>query len=349
MRYSVVSRFRGTLLGALIGQRLASSQEREFPNSYDLDPIAVLGTESLITLGKLDLDDWRCLRQAKPTPQQPASTNLAPTHSTSVKVILATLPVALFFHENPQKLRQNLLHGLKIWEDNPVVRDGTLAVGYAIAQILTEKLHPRTLIPEIIAFIGETSTSLPEQLTKVNTLLDQGASLEQAQTAFSRQEKLAKGIAMAFYCFLSTLEDYRLAVLLAHQQSNIWQQDNWRLHLHSISAITGALSGAYNSIAGIPLGWQILYSQADLATWGLSNFAGMVELADALVAVWSGLYNHALHSEQLDPKGDFSDGEELPLALWSPIPQNSRYNSAFQSQPLSPGWVFAAPRVIRSR
>jgi ADP-ribosylglycohydrolase len=339
MRYSLVSRFRGTLLGALIGQRLAS---QEFQNSCDIDRIAVLGTESLITLGKLDLDDWR-------KPQQQASANLALTHRTSLKVILATLPVALFFHEHPQKLRQNLLHVLKIWEDDSVVRDGTLAVGYAIAQILTEKLHPRTLIPEMIAFIGETSTSLPQQLTKVHTLLDQGASLERAQAELSKPEKLTNGIAMAFYCFLSTLEDYRLAVLRANQHRDIWQQDHWRLHLHSISAITGALSGAYNSIAGIPLGWQILYSQADLATWGLSNFALMVELADALVAVWSGLYNHALDSEQLSTEGDFSPEEEISLPLWSPIPQNSRYNFALQSQPLSPVWVFAAPRVIRSR
>lgn len=338
MRYSVVSRFRGTLLGALIGQKLASSQDRTSSHSYDLDEIAVIGTKSLIKLGKLDLDDWQHL-------QQPASTNNYP----SMKVILATLPVALFFHENPQKLRQNLLHVLQIWEDNPIIRDGTLAVGYAIAQILTEKLHPPSLIPEIIAFIGETSTSLPQQLSKVHTLLEQGASLQQVQAELSKQEKLTQGIAMAFYCFLSTLEDYRLAVLLAHQQSNIWQQDNWRLHLHNISAITGALSGAYNSIAGIPLGWQILYSQADLATWRLSNFAEIVKLADALVAVWSGLYNHALHSEQLGIQGDFSTEEELPLPLWSPISPNIDDNPNLQSQPLSPLWVFAAPRVIRSR
>ena len=336
MRYSIVSRFRGTLLGALIGQSLAASQDKEFQNRCDIEPIAVRGTKSLIRLGKLDLDDWQSL-------QPQASLNI------SLKVILATLPVALFFHENPLKLRQQLLGVVKIWDDDPVIRDGTLAVGYAIAQSLTEKLHPRTLIPEAIAFIGETSTSLPQQLIKVNNLLERGASLERVQIELSKEEKLSQGIAIAFYCFLSTLEDYRLTVLQANQLSKMWQQDQKRLYLQSTSGITGALSGAYNSIAGIPIGWQILYSQANSATKRLSNFSGMVELADALVAVWSGLYNHAQHLGQLSAEGESIPESEVVLPLWSPIPDGNCYNSDLQSPTQPPLWVFAAPRVIRSR
>ncbi|OUL24869.1 ADP-ribosylglycohydrolase family protein [Nostoc sp. 106C] len=342
MRYSVVSRFRGTLLGALVGESLAFSSAKEFQNRCDIDRIAILGTESLIALGRLDLDDWRAR-------QQQASANLAITDSISLKVILATLPVALFFHENTFKLRQNLLRVLKIWEDDPVVRDGTLAVGYAIAQTLTEKLHPRTLIPETIAFIGETPTSLPQQLLKVNTLLDRGAGLERVQVELSKEDKLSSAIAMAFYCFLSTLEDYRLAVLRSTQYGDVWRQDYWHLHLHSISAITGALSGAYNSNAGIPVGWQILYSQANSAAWELKNFSQMVELADALVAVWSGLYNHAQHSGQLRTVGDFIPDEEASLFLGDAIRQDNRDNSENQSNAHPPLCVYAAPRVIRSR
>jgi len=329
MHYSVVSRFRGTLFGALVGGSIASASDQKLPDRYDIDKIAVLGTESLIRLGRLDLDDWRCLQRATPTQQQPASTDLAITNNILGKVILATLPVSLFFHENTFKLRQNLLRVLEIWEDNPVVRDGTLAVGYAIAQALTEKLHPRTLIPETIAFIGETPTSLPQQLLKVHALLDRGAGLARAQAELSREDKLSNGIAMAFYCFLSTLEDYRLAVLRATQNGNDWREDPWRLHLHSISAITGALSGAYNSTAGIPASWQMLYSQANSPALRLSNFSQMVDLADALVAVWSGLYNFDVNSSQSRAEG-YTMSEEaasLPLQVC----------------------VYAAPRVIRSR
>ncbi|MDZ7958738.1 MAG: ADP-ribosylglycohydrolase family protein [Aulosira sp. DedQUE10] len=329
MRYSVVSRFRGTLFGALVGGSIASASDKKFLGRCDIDKIAVLGTESLIKHGRLDLDDWRCLRQATPTLQQPTSTDLIVTNNLSGKVILATLPVALFFHENTFKLRQNLLRVLEIWEDNPVVRDGTLAVGYAIAQALTEKLHPSSLIPETIAFIGETPTSLPQQLLKVHALLAQGAGLERVQAELSREDKLSNAIAIAFYCFLSSLEDYRLAVLRATQNGDVWRQDPWRLHLHSISAITGALSGAYNSTAGIPASWQILYSQANSPALGLNNLSQMVELADALVAVWSGLYNFSLNSSQSRAEGYNISEEEASLPLQV--------------------CVYCAPRVIRSR
>ncbi|MBW4563136.1 MAG: ADP-ribosylglycohydrolase family protein [Mojavia pulchra JT2-VF2] len=317
MRYPLVSRFQGTLLGALLGERLVFGSDQQAQNGYDVDKIAVLGAESLIALGKLDLDDWR-------SRQQQASPHLAGTETNSPKIILATLPVALFFHENTIKLRQNLLRVLDIWGDNPVVRDGTLAVGYAIAQSLTEKLHPRTLIAETIAFIGETPTSLPQQLLKVNTLLDQGAGLETAQAELSRQDKLSSAIPMAFYCFLSTLEDYRLSVLRA-THGDVWRQDHWHLHSQVISAITGALSGSYNSIAGIPVTWQVLHSQANSPALRLSNFSQMVELAAALAAVWSGVYNFTLHPSKLTKEGCVISDEQTSLC------------------------VYGSPRVIRSR
>ncbi len=167
MRYSVASRFRGTLLGAFLGESLASNRETQYETRLDFGKMALLGTESLITLGRLDLNDW-IMRQ------QQESLHLDASDAISIEVILATLPVALFFHDNTIKLRQNLLHVLQIWENDPLLRDGTLAVGYAIAQSLTEKLDPLTLIPQTIAFLRETPTSIPQQLLKVQTLLEQG-------------------------------------------------------------------------------------------------------------------------------------------------------------------------------
>jgi len=313
MRYSPISRFRGTLLGAFLGESLATGDIQS--QSYlDLERMAVLGTESLIALGRLDLDDWIAR-------QQQESLHLAATDDISIKIILATLPVALFFHENPIKLRQNLLDVLKIWEDDPIVRDGTLAVGYAIALALTEKLNPLTLIPQTISFIGQTPTSIPKKLLTVQNLLEQGAGLSRAQAEFAREEKLSNTIAMAFYCFLSTLEDFRLAVLRATYNGNSKVQHATPLSLQPTGAITGALSGAYNGIGGIPVNWQVLLLQRNSPTWGLTSFSQMLELTDALVAVWSGVYNIALNPRELTEEG-------CEVALLS---------------------VYSAPRVIRSR
>ncbi|BBD67918.1 hypothetical protein NIES4072_47800 [Nostoc commune NIES-4072] len=310
MRYSPISRFRGTLLGAFLGESLSTGNIQS--QSYlDLGRMAVLGTESLIALGRLDLDDWIAR-------QQQESLNLAVTDDISIKIILATLPVALFFHENPIKLRQNLLHVLKIWEDDPIVRDGTLAVGYAIALALTEKLNPRTLIPQTISFLGQTPTSIPKKLLTVQNLLEQGAGLSRAQAEFAKEE-LSNTISMAFYCFLSTLEDFRLAVLRATHNGNFMQHAT-PLTSQTTGAITGALSGAYNGIGGIPVNWQLLL-QRNSPVWGLASFSQMLKLADAFVAVWSGVYDLTLNPTELT-----EEGYEVALLC-----------------------VYAAPRVIRSR
>ncbi|MEH1820894.1 MAG: ADP-ribosylglycohydrolase family protein [Nostoc sp.] len=309
MRYSPISRFKGTLLGAFLGESLTCGGI-EFHSCLDLGKMAVLGTQSLIALGRLDLDDW--IRR-----QQEESVDLAATDDISVKIIIATLPVALFFHENPIKLRQNLLRVLNIWEDDPVVRDGTLAVAYAIALALTEKLDPLTLIPQTIAFIGETPTSIPKKLLRVQNLLEQGVGLSRVQAEFAKEEKLSNTIAMAFYCFLSTLEDFRLAVLQATYNDNSQVQDTTPLSSKATGAITGALSGAYNGIGGIPVNWQVLLLQSNSPVWGLTSFSQMLELTDAFVAMWSGVYDLTLNPEE---------GCEVALLC-----------------------VYAAPRVIRLR
>jgi ADP-ribosylglycohydrolase len=314
MRYSPISRFRGTFLGAFLGESLTSGGKMQSHSYLDFGRMAILGTESLIALGRLDLDDWIAR-------QQQESLHLTATDDISIKIIIATLPVALFFHENPIKLRQNLLRVLKIWEDDPVVRDGTLAVAYAIALALTEKLNPLTLIPQTIAFLGETPTSIPKKLLKVQNLLEQGAGLSKAQAEFAREEKLSNTIAMAFYCFLSTLEDFRLAVLQATHNGNSQVQYTTSISSQAISAITGALSGAYNGIGGIPVNWQVLLLQSNSPVWGLTSFSQMLKLTDAFVAVWSGVYNISLNPKELTDEG-------CDMALLS---------------------VYAAPRVIRSR
>ncbi|MBU7586581.1 MAG: ADP-ribosylglycohydrolase family protein [Nostoc sp. TH1S01] len=308
MRYSLFSRFRGTLLGALLGASLVKSGEQTPQSSPDFGKLMLLGTESLVTLGKLDLDDWK-QRQQQELP------DLNITNSVTSHIILATLPVAVFFHDNLLNLRTQLVHTYKLWGDDPVVQDGILAVGYTIALSLTEKLEPQTLIPQIISFVGETPTSLPKKLLQVNDLLTKHAGLETAKAELNTKDKTSSAIAMAFYCFLSTPEDFRLTVLRATRL----------LPDQTIGAIAGALSGAYNSTAGIPTQWRVLHSSTDNSTGILVNYSQMLELTDALLAVWSGVYNLALHPKQFPQEGCVMYDKQNSIS------------------------VFAAPRVIRSR
>ncbi len=296
MRYPLSSRFRATLIGAAIGQTLVlsgTSEDKENPGLTEWR-LAVLGTQSLIKLGRFDLDDWRDAFGEM-------------INCVSTKAIISTLPLALLYHENETKLRQNLQLVATCWQDDQVNRDSALAVGYAIAQSLTEKLNVADLIPQTIAFLGP-ETELAQQLVQVQLLLEQRAGLERVQSLLGRQPQPTTPIALAFYYFLSTLEDLRLSVMRATQ--NVYQPQ-------LTTAITGALSGAYNSMAGIPASLRMKLTGVDakpLAAWGIKNEAEMLRLADSLFAVWSGVYD-----------------------------QNSRLIELTQVA------AIAAPRVIRSR
>lgn len=296
MRYSLSSRFGATFLGAVIGEMIGSSKgvsprRFSYPNAikphqeqllrrveqqkYPVEAkylggrLAIIGAERLIQLGRFDLDDWHDTFTKDLLAQDTINCN--PTIA-----ILATLPIALFYHESEIKLRQNVQLALEaVGENDTMIRDGALAVGYAIALSLNEKINAATLIPQVITFLGEPQTQITQQLLQVQTLLDQQAGLERA-IAVSRDTP----IALAFYCFLSTLEDFRLSTLRATQTSYQPQ---------ITTAIAGALSGAYNSISGIPINWRMA-----LAGWEKTEVE-MLQVSDTLVSVWSGVYDQVTH------------------------------------------------------
>lgn len=263
--------------------------EEEQPSQIlsDSSFVANCGIESLIRCGKLDLEDWM-VYNTETKPSFPILKNTATSRSAAV----ATLPIALFFHEDEIKLRQKLLEASQLWLQDGEEYEGVLAVGYAIALALTEKLVCASLIPRILTYLGSSQTPLTQQLEQVQILLEQGAGLEKTLKNLlsgvpSRGEKSKNpdiSIALAFYCFLSTPEDFRLSVTRA-------ALSNYQT-LETLT-ITGAISGVYNSIVGIPVDWR-------LAANRFSNGEKRLKLAGRLLAVWSGVY-------------DLSEIEQYPL------------------------------------
>jgi ADP-ribosylglycohydrolase len=268
MRYSLVNRFRGALLGAFI-------REKEVFGSTCFSKAVIGGCESLIKLGRLDADSWLELKSNVFVKEQEIS-------NQQVQCILATLPVALFFHENPIKLRHNLLDVVQIWSDDPILQDIALVFGYAIALSLQERFTPSSLIPQLVTFLGETSKEVPQQLLKVQELLLQRASLEQVKGEFRRENQLPDTIAIALYCLTSSLEDFRLSVLRSSQNGKVSP---------AVSIITGVLSGAYNSITGIPILWQAEKLSVQSSEITENSLRAIIELSDRLFAVWAGIYD----------------------------------------------------------
>ena len=296
MRYSLLSRFRGALLGSVVGEilgtgggigrvlgaaNLTPSKPGDTQASQtlsDWSQIATCGTESLIRCGRLDLEDW--VRHSEMT--QPSLLLLKMAASSS-EAAVATLPIALFFHDDEVKLRQQLLKAAAVWQHDSEASEGVLAVGYAIALALTEKLDFATLIPRTLAYLGTSQTPLVQQLEQVQTLLEQGAGLDTTLTQLRRNSQYRSeppshpytSIALAFYCFLNTPEDFRLCVTRAARSGEQHQ---------TTVALTGALSGVYNSIIGIPVGWRLV---ANRSIAGVQKW----QVAGRLFSVWSGVYD----------------------------------------------------------
>ncbi|PPS44770.1 ADP-ribosylglycohydrolase family protein [Chroococcidiopsis sp. TS-821] len=269
MRYSLCSRFRGTLLGAAVGGMLAqtnnpASTKDTQPNAADFtwERLATQVAQSLIEQGKLSY---------------PAN-QIRTSHS--VKVIIATLPIALFYHENEARLQAHLQQFVA-WQNDPELVAGVLAVGYTIASSLRET-SIANLIGRIIQLVAAPQLQLTQQLIQIQSLLKQRASLAKAISVLG-QEDLSSAIALSLFCYLSTPEDFSLSVkraTLVSQQS-------------PFSSIVGALSGAHNGSANIPLPWRLALSRDRqlLGTWGVQSEAELLRLCDALVAAWSGAYN----------------------------------------------------------
>lgn len=285
MKYSLLNRFRGVLLGSVLGEikgspyldqkRLELSPVRlgekkatnievdiQLPENY----LAVSCAQSLIRCGRLDLEDL--VRDNSYLP--PANMSVSCSEAA-----IATLPVTLFFHENEVTLQQRLTMAASILMRDGDNTLGVLAVGYAIAQALTEKLHPISLIPQILTYLDDAQTPFTQQLSIVQTQLAQGASLEKVVNQLCHDgSHSTTPIALALYCFLSTPQDFRLSLLRALRTN---------YHPQTTAALTGALSGAYNSLLGIPLGWRI--------AWNCNHKLEVIQLAERLLAVWSGVYD----------------------------------------------------------
>ena len=282
MRYSVLSRFQGTLLGAKIGYGIGSGRislsgpRLEVRPKPEEDKYLVASGKSLIQKGGFDSSSWF---EAVASVSQ-RSEGIASIAILGSDRLMAVVPVLLFYHEQLEFLRTTIEQISEQLSIPLAEKDGLLAMGYAIAASLTERLNRHSLIGETIAYLQETPSPLIPQLAMVESLLAQGASLERVRQELTRTEGTASlPFALGFYCLLSTLEDFRLSISRATRQGS---------QSPVTTVITGILSGAYNSIPGIPWTWQ----QGPLPTDKIFH------LGDRLLASWSGVYDVQYQPEE---------------------------------------------------
>ncbi|HBW57321.1 MAG TPA: hypothetical protein DEF27_05755 [Oscillatoriales bacterium UBA8482] len=298
--------FLGIVLGYQLGQLKLSSEIPSPGSSLNWGELIPRLTQSLIKhQGFNPIDYWLLVANHREEPQkweisQKPAVSFPQGLNSGSEVAILGFPLALFFHDNLNALQQ-----LGANQPEPVapVWDGVLAMARAIAQILTQNPELDQLIPNLLQQLP-TESVLSAKLEQVQTLLQQKASLETAvrqltQTPKPQQRVLADlepenwtALALGFYCFLSTPEDYSLTVLRSRQT---------RYHPEITAAISGALSGAYQGLIAIPVPWRLELS--DPCVWPLThpeienNYVKpnpiqgeLLQLAQNLFALWSGVY-----------------------------------------------------------
>jgi hypothetical protein len=295
----MLNRFQGAFLGSALGEMIGrqgrsdvtiSPLTESIPSplvnppaqhSVGFGHLIVAVAETLIEFGTIDQHQWY---------------QFAAQGGKDVDKIAATLPLMLFFHETELKRQLQLQDAAQSLAVSDHFHFGVLATGYAIAQALKEKLNPTTLIPKTTAYLQQLhftagASSLIQQLEAVQTLLEQRAGLEIAVKKlkqFPESQPTYLSIAIAFYCLLSTPEDWQLSVLRAAAAGT---------HPALTCTLTGILSGAYNSVAGIPRKADPLLNELTSnynpweTFWGVKSVTEILHLAARLFAAWSGIYN----------------------------------------------------------
>ncbi len=256
MQHLLLTRFQGAFIGA---QTIYLTPHQLAPNQLAIEtaPALVGGIGSLTRCGRFDLQDW--LQSTFPITDDPR------------RAILAMLPLMLFFHDDRVKLREVLVTTCHSWQLNWESCSSAVVLGYIISRSLQESLTPRTAIAQMLAETSNLHPLLFQELDEIDRLLDRSGSLHGVvRKLTANAHPIITPTVLAIYCFLSTPEDFSLAMLRARRTD---------YDLRFTCALTGMVAGAHNSLTGIPLNGTIATQSPE--RW-LSGSA-------ALLATWAGI------------------------------------------------------------
>lgn len=316
MRDTLLSQFRGAFLGALIGESIGTSQLNQRPSGAwhkaehsRLQPVPAASQShchSRLMFAQTEVLLQAVLGASTPVRQrveasvqsevQPSNAMSSPTQMAALAI--ATIPIALFYHDQPATLHQALQAALQPVAVSSESLFGVTVVGQTLSLLLREQQVPQQLIPQLIADLDLPDSPLVHQLRQVQTWIEQPVEL----TAISRWVKVLTAtspetldslpIALGLYSFLSTPEDFRLS-LSRLAQLFVDQLTPGAEQAVLACTLAGTVSGLYNGWIGIPLTWRQLLWRSPVSKftqrWGSVSESDLLQYADQLLAAWSGV------------------------------------------------------------
>jgi hypothetical protein len=261
MKHLLLTRFQGALLG---GNTIYLNPQHIAPNQLTIDatPAIIAGIDSLTRCGDFNDSDWISSTSGAIHSHYKDRNNIA---------IIAMVPVILFFHADRIKLRAILLNISQRLHLDWETCSSAIAIGYIISRSLTETCTPKSILSQLSAEMENLHPLLLQQLSTIHRLLHRPTSLRQiSQELTTDTHPTLAATVIAIYCFLSTPEEFSLTILRAYHS----ESGN-----RFTCAIAGVLSGAYNSLTGIPLNGLI-------ATQGKDR---LLKTGEDLLNLWAGV------------------------------------------------------------
>ena len=267
MRYLLQERFIGACLGSVMAQRL-SYQATTSLNQPQTKQIFWLEIQQKV-LTQIPLDSSQSLSWE----------NLS--IDSGEKITISELaqvffPVVLYYHDNLRQLALFWQQTAQYWQIPASDLDGILWWSTAISLVLREKLNPEELPQQLTVTDPNFKQSLGQDLVSLESIFNHGLSITEVAAELSSIANLSDlPFLLSLYCFHQTPENFALTI----QQAMIVKQIN-----PHIVALTGFLSGAYNSRIGLPVHYYKFCQKGD-------DYKKSWQLGRKVFALWSGVYD----------------------------------------------------------
>ncbi|MBE9098216.1 hypothetical protein [Vacuolonema iberomarrocanum] len=286
MHYSMRARFQGALLGAVVGSRWRSlnllqpsperevgTEAREAPDSAEWALKTAAALAQHLTLNGTRQIPWHLW--------QPTSAEL---EARSTQIALLTLPLALYCHDNLPRFHHCLQAAMQAWELPSAESHPAKSLGQLLAIAFGDPIGAAQLTQSVCQTLHpDQASTFPEAHWHwLNTALKQRQSLAIADSTLPTIADASPPLAMALLIFLTSPTD---AVWALARPSGL-------PHPTLTAALVGAIVGSYNGIAAFPSivrGWGDRLIPATDAQQ-LERCQSWLQLADALLASWAGLY-----------------------------------------------------------
>jgi hypothetical protein len=298
MHHNTYDRFCGSWWGSIIGQTITHQADNPFTQPWllarrQIAQLLLEQTSSIINpTNKTDLTSLFTLLTSISDERLSTQVNTLKHNSN----LLALLPL-IIFPSDEQSLWRKLRgkHNLKSanYFNNIYLSQEVLIWSYLVTIALNNRFNSLSqtgIIEEIVNQHQMPESSLIDKLQLVFQGIQRGSSLTQIVEQVSTKEQPGgTAIALAWYCFATTPQDFKLAV------GKSIRIDSGQGGL--ITALTATLSGAYNGMKIISQGWKPELDQKQ--HWHLEN-----QLLTKLFKSWLGVYtteeNHGSYNPKLD-------------------------------------------------